>query len=70
MNVASKAEAMANRDKMRKKAGDSYLKLQAALALGHDVEIDVAREHYHRCIREFEEAINDMGNWENGEASD
>lgn len=70
MILASKLEAQQNRDRARKKAGDAYLKLQEAKALGHDVEIDAAREHYHRCIREFEEAINDMGAWDGDETTD
>jgi hypothetical protein len=72
MIIATKAEAQRNLDAARAKAGNAYAARDRAYSdpQATSVDIDTAKLHYDRCIRELEEAINEMGNWDNGETAD
>jgi hypothetical protein len=73
MNIATKAEAQRNLDAAKEKAGKAYVARANSLsrdplqAVHSSMELDAAKLHYDRCIRELEEAINEMGNWDNGD---
>lgn len=75
MQFATKAEAQRNYDAAKQKADIAFSVMQTERAQinamsVNSVGFDAASLHYDRCIREFEEAINELGNWDNGEATD
>lgn len=58
---ASKKEAQDALNKARNKAQSAHVAMGAQ---NDEIGIDAARLHYDRCVRELEECINEMANWE------
>jgi hypothetical protein len=67
MTYASKAEAQAALNAARAKAQRASERFKSPPA---GPEYDAAKLHYDRCVRELEECINEMANWETGDPSE